>query len=229
MSEVKQVHHKSENELVVERAKDFWSKYNKTIVTICAAIIVLGGGYLAYKYLYQEPREQKAYDAIFKAQDYFQKDSLRQALQGDGQFPGFDKIISQYGGTEAGNLAKYYAGASYLKLGDNTKAVKYLKDFKTDAKQVQARAYKLLGDAYANQGKNEDALTSYKKAGHEFEEDDVNSSEYLFLAAYFAERNLKNKKEAIDLYKEIKKKYPNTQYGFEADKFLAHAGVYDSE
>src|SRR5438105_2220162 len=164
MSEVKQVPHKSENDLVVERARDFWSKYNRLILIVSTAIIVLGGGYLAYKYLIKEPREQKANDAIFKAEDYFQKDSLRQALNGDGQYPGFEKIISQYSGTEAANLAKYYAGATYLKSGDNNKAVKYLKDFSTDAKQIQARAYKLLGDAYANLGKNSDALENYKKA-----------------------------------------------------------------
>src|SRR6478752_6919884 len=121
MSEVKHARHQTENEVVIERAKDFWSKYNRLIVSICGAIIILGGGYLTYKYLIQEPKEQKAKDAIFKAEDYFQKDSLKQAVQGDGQYPGFEREISQYGGTEAGNLAKYYAGASYLKLGDNTK------------------------------------------------------------------------------------------------------------
>lgn len=229
MSEVKHVRHQTENEVVIERAKDFWSKYNRLIVSICGAIIILGGGYLAYKYLVKEPKELKANDALFKAEDYFQKDSLKQALQGDGQYPGFEKVISQYGGTEAGNLAKYYAGASYLRMGDNTKAVKYLKDFSTDAKQIQARAYKLLADAYANQGKNSDALDNYKKAAHEFEEDDANSSQYLFMAAYFADRVLNDKKQAIDLYKEIKNKYPNTQYGFEADKYLAQAGVYSVE
>jgi predicted negative regulator of RcsB-dependent stress response len=53
-------------------------------------------------------------------------------------------------------------------LGDSSKAIKYLKDFDTDAKPVQARAYKLLGDAYADQGKNADALSSYTKSGASF-------------------------------------------------------------
>ena len=154
---------------------------------------------------------------------------MKQALNGDGQYPGFEKIISQYGGTDAGNLAKFYAGACYLKLGDNAKAAKYLGDFSTSAKQIQARAYKLLGDADANLGKNGDALNAYKKAAHEFEEDDVNASEYLFTAAYFADRVMNDKKEAIDLYKELRKKYPNTQFGFEAEKYLGQAGVYNAD
>jgi len=96
MAEVKQVRHTTENDLVVERAKDFWSKYNRPILIVCAVIIVLGGGYLAYKYLVKEPQEQKASDALFKAEDYFTKDSVKQALNGDGQYPGFEKIASQY-------------------------------------------------------------------------------------------------------------------------------------
>jgi predicted negative regulator of RcsB-dependent stress response len=229
MSEIKQVRHQTENELMVERAKDFWTKNGRTIMIVCITIIVLGGAYLIYKYMIKEPKEVKAHDAIFKAEQYFQQDSLKQALMGDGQYPGFEKIINQYSGTEAANLAKYYAGAAYLKLGENAKAAKYLSDFHTNAKQIQARAYKLEGDAYANLGKNAEALSAYKKAGHEYEEDDANSSEYLFMAAYFADRVLNDKKQAIDLYKEVKKKYPNTQFGFEADKYLAQAGVYNTD
>lgn len=229
MAEVKHVRQQTESDLVIERAKDFWSKYGRMIMIVCGAVIVLGGGYLAYKYLIKGPKEQKATDAMFRAEEYFAKDSVKLALNGDGQYPGFEKIISQYSGTEAANLAKYYAGAAYLKTGNDAKAAKYLSDFSTDAKQIQARAYKLLGDAYAGLGKNADALSSYKKAGHEFKEDDVNSSEYLFMAAYFADRIMNDKKEAIDIFKELKKNYPNTQYGYEADKYLAQAGVYSAE
>jgi hypothetical protein len=38
---------------------------------------------------------------------------------------------------------------------------------------------------------------------------------------------LKNNKEALDLFKELKEKYPRTEKGFEADKYLAQLGVYN--
>lgn len=226
MAETKTVSHYTQNHQTFDRAKDFWDKYNRIIIIICAAIIILGGAYLAYKYLYLQPMEVKAADAISRAEEYYRADSLKTALNGDGMNPGFIKIIDKYGSTEAGNTAKFYAGASALKLGDYGKAVTYLKDFHTDAKQIQARAYKLLADAYAEQGKNGEALDNYKKAAHTFEADDFNSSEYLFMAAYFADRVQKNQKEAIDLFKELKNKYPQTEKGFEADKYLAQLGVY---
>jgi predicted negative regulator of RcsB-dependent stress response len=225
MSDTKTLSRTTENEEVLDRARNFWDRNSKIISTVGVAILLIVGGYLAYKNLVQGPKEAKASEAIFKAEDYFRGDSLNLALNGDGANPGFLKIISQYGGTKAGNLAHFYAGAIYLQMGDAAKAQKHLGDFSTDAKQVQARAYKLLGDAYAEQGKNGDALDSYKKAAHHFETDEAAASEYLFMAAYFADRVMKNNKEAIALYKELKEKYSRTEKGFEADKYLAQLGV----
>ncbi|MBK5270340.1 MAG: tetratricopeptide repeat protein [Bacteroidia bacterium] len=216
-------------EIMIAKAKDFWSRYNKPLMIISTVIILLIGGYYIYKEFFKAPKEAKAVDSMFKAEEYYKMDSVNLALNGDGQNPGFLRIISNYGGTEAGNLANFYAGSCYIKLGDNEKAVKYLKKFSTGSKLVQARAYKLLADAYADLGKNEDALDYYKKAAHHFEKDETNSSEYLFLAAYFADRVLKNQKEAISLYKELKEKYPNTQQGTQAEGYLAQLGVYSTE
>lgn len=229
MAETKHAVPHSESQVIVDRAKDFWGKYNRPVMIIAIAVIALSAAYLGYKYLIKEPNEKKASEAIFKAEDYYRQDSLQLALKGDGVNYGFEKVISNYGSTKAGNLAKFYAGTIYLKLGDYAKATKYLGDFSTDAKQVQARAYKLLGDAYSEQGKNADALSSYKKAANEFEEDDANAAEYLFFAAYFADRVMKDQKQAVDLFKELKEKYPRTQQGFEADKYLAQLGVYSDK
>ena len=227
MAEVKhQVRHTSENEQVIERAKDFWAKYGKITTVIAAAIIILGGGWLAYKYMVLVPKQEKAEEAMWRAENYFAQDSLQKALKGDGQSAGFEKIASQYSGTDGGELANYYIGVIALKQGDNNKAIKSLKAFSTNAHQVQARAYKLLGDAYANAGKNSDALDSYKKAAHEFEKDKLNSSEYLMMAAYFADKVLNDKKQAEELYKEIQSKYPNSQAGDDAGKYLAEMGIY---
>ena len=83
------------------------------------------------------------------------------------------------------------------------------------------------GISYADLGKNSDALSSYKKAARHFEDDQLNSAEYLWYAAYFADRVMKDQKQAIDIYKEIKEKYPKTQQAFDADNYLAQLGVYN--
>lgn len=229
MAEVKGARPVTESEAVIERAKDFWGQYGKILTYALGAIVLLVGGFLAYQKFVKEPKEKKAADAIFYAQQYYAQDSLDKALTGDGQHIGFDKAISQYGGTAAGNLAKFYAGSIYLKKGSFAKAAGYLKDFSTDAPQIQARAYKLLGDALAEQGKGKEAVDQYKKAAREFEEDDASASEALFLAAYLSDKVLNDKTAAVDLYKEVKTKYSQTQWSFEAEKYLATHGVYDAE
>jgi tetratricopeptide (TPR) repeat protein len=214
-------------EAVVAKAKDFWEKYSKYITWVAGAVIVLVGGFYIYKNFFKGPKEAKANDALFMAESYFRKDSINLALNGDGPNAGFLKIIKNYGGTDAGNLANFYAGVCYIKLNENDKAVKYLKKFSTSSKPAQARAYKLLGDAYGDLGKNAEAISYYKKAAREFEEDKEASAGALFSAAYLADRVLKDSKQAIALYKELKEKFPNTKEGRGVDNYLGQLGVVD--
>lgn len=229
MADKKNAQDRNSEEQVVAQARDFWTRYNKPIMIVSLLLILGIGGWYAYKNFFKDPKESKAADAMFKAEEYYRMDSLDLALNGDGQFDGFLRVIDKYGGTDAGNLARFYAGDIYIRKGDNANAVKHLEKFSTSSKALQARAYKLLGDAYADQGKNSDALNNYKKAAGHFEDDEANSAEYLFYAAYFADRVMKDKEEAIKLYKELKKKFPNSQQAFDADSYLAQLGVYSVE
>jgi tetratricopeptide (TPR) repeat protein len=210
---------------VVDKAIGFWEKNSKKIITVSVAIIVVVGGYLGYKNLIQMPKEQKASEELFAAENNFRKDSFNLALNGSGSTPGFLKVISKYSGTKAANLAHYYAGASYLQMGDFQKAVDQLSDFNAQgAKQVEAKAEGLLGDAYAELKKNDDAIAHYKNAGTIFEEDQAISSEYLFRGAMLSEMTGKTD-QAIELYQILKDKYPRTDKGFIVDKYLARLGV----
>lgn len=227
MADKKNEQESMHDEIVIEKAKDFWSRFSKPIMIASTAIILAVGGWYIYQNYFKKPKEDKAVEAMFKAEEYYRIDSASLALNGDGQYDGFLKIISKYGGTDAANLASYYAGNCYLKLNENEKAIRYLKKFSSDAKSIQARAYKLTGDAYADMGKNADGLNYYKKAARHFEKDETNSAEYLFYAAYLADRVMKDQKEAIALYKELKEKFPRTQQASDADNYLAQLGVYN--
>jgi tetratricopeptide (TPR) repeat protein len=223
MSDKKNVQEVEVNE-TLSTVEGFWEKNKKAIIGISAAIILVAAGWLLYKTYVKQPKEERAAEASFKAEEFFRNDSLDLALNGSGTNKGFLYVIKEYDGTKAGNLAHYYAGIIYLRKGDFANAVKHLKDFSTDAKQVQMLAYGRLGDAYSEQGKKEDAVDNYKKAGHYFPEDDFNSSEFLFRAGYLLESMGKNN-EAVDVYKEIKEKYPRTEKGFSIDKYIYRLSV----
>lgn len=228
MADKKTVEESTHDQEVLDKAKDFWGKYSKPLMIASTLIILAVAGWYAYQNFVKKPKEVKGAEAIWKAEEYYRMDSVNQALNGDGINLGFIKVIDKFGGTDAGNLACFYAGSCYIKLNENDKAIKYLKKFEGDSKPIQARAYKLLGDAYGDLGKNSDALSYYKKAAAHFEKDDAASAEYLFDAAYFADRVMKDSKEAISLYKELKEKFPRTQQASDADNYLAQLGVYNT-
>ena len=215
-----------ENEQIIAKAQDFWTRYQKQITVVLAVIVLAVGGWYAYKNFIVKPNTEKAVDAMYKAEEYYRMDSLQKALNGDGINWGFVRVIKEYGGTDAGNLARLYAGDCYLRTGDFNNAVKQLKEYSTSDEMYQARAYKLLADAYSELGKNEEAIANYKKAANHFTADVNNSAEYLYMAASLAEKTGKNN-EAIELLKEIKDKYPGTNGANEAEKSLAKLGVYN--
>ncbi len=215
-----------ESEEIIAKAQDFWTRYQKQITVVLAVVVLAIGGWYAYKNFIVKPHSEKAVDAIYKAEEYYRVDSLQKALNGDGLHWGFVKVIKEYGGTDAGNLARLYAGDCYLRTGDFNNAIKQLKEYSTAEKQYQARAYKLLGDAYSELGKNDEAIASYKKAANHFPEDLHNSAEALFFAASLAEKSGKTN-EAIELYKQVRDNFPNTVAAHESDKYLAKLGVYN--
>lgn len=221
---------------VVRRARSFWDQFSKPVMYIGSAIIIIILGWYAYLNLVKGPAEQKANDAVFTIQKSFQQFASANAdtvkmelaqvcLNGDGTSNniGALKFISKYSGTDASNLCHYYAGACYLYLKQFDNAVNKLKDFSTDAHQIQSRAYGMMGDAYSELKKNDDALDYYKKAAAVNEKDEYTSSEYLFRAGLFAE-SIGKKKDAIDLLKKIKEKYPLTEKGNDVDRYLARMG-----
>jgi tetratricopeptide (TPR) repeat protein len=223
---------------IVEKARGFWVANRKIIIIAGTAVIVLLGGYLGYKYLVQIPNEKKANDQIFLAEKLFgliassssyNKDTVNIVLNGDRAtgVTGLLKIASSYGGTKSGNRAEFMIGACYLQLKQFDKAISHLKDFDANgADQVESKAYTLLGHAYAEQKKTDDALEYYKKAGTISDLDAGMASEALFIAGRYAEAMGKTK-EAIEIFQDLKDKYPASQRvgSGDVDKYLASLGV----
>jgi tetratricopeptide (TPR) repeat protein len=228
-----------ETNLAVLRARSFWDKYSKPIIYAGSAIILIIAGWYGYLNFVKLPKEKKASEAIFPAETLFDKmasasfnkDSVNIVLNGgvNNGFPvtGLLKIINNYGGTNAGNRAKYMAGACYLHIKEYDKAIKYLKDFNDKgAYQVESRAYVLLGHAYAEKNNVNEALDYYKKAATVNEKDESITTDALMLAASYADAMGKSK-EAIELYQKLKDKYPAYQSvkSGDVEKHLARLGI----
>ncbi|MBC9933379.1 tetratricopeptide repeat protein [Chitinophaga qingshengii] len=206
----------------MHQAEDFFVK-NKNVITIALlAVVVVVGGFFAYNRFVKQPNETKAQEMIFHAQNYFAVDSFKLALNGDGNNYGFLQVVNKYGGTKAGNLAKYSAGVCYIRLGEYQKGIDMLNSFSADDLLLQPTALGLIGDAYMELNKTAEGIEAYKKAGH-YNDNELTSPVYLFRAGMALEKAGKPQ-EAITIYKEIKEKFPLTNEGREMDKYLARLG-----
>ena len=207
----------------------FFFKFKKQILIAVVAVIVVIGGIILYKAFVQGPREEKASTAIARGQQYFNGEQFDKALNGDGAgYAGFVKIASDYSGTDAANLANLYAGLSYYNLGKYAEAVTYLEKFSTkgDA-MISPTATAALGNAYAQTGNVDKAISTLKKAAEMADskaDGDANNSlspTFLIQAGELLESQNK-KDEALKLYQDVKKKYVNAAVvqNSEIDKYI---------
>jgi len=176
--------HKVEEAL--SKSEKFIEKNQKFLTIIIGAAVVIVLGVFAFQKLYIGPREKAAQGQMFMAQKYFEQDSLKKALNGDGNYPGFLDIISDYSMTKASNLSKYYAGMCYLKLGKYEDAITYLKKFSSDDELVAPMATGGIGDAYMELGQKDKALEYYLKASEQ-RSNDLTTPLYLMRAAFVYE------------------------------------------
>ncbi|GGD15847.1 tetratricopeptide repeat protein [Flavobacterium orientale] len=196
------------------KAEEWVAKNQKIIFGVVAAIALLTVGYLLYGKFVTEPKEIEAAEEMFVAQQNYQQavdattgqDSLfTLALNGaDGKY-GFIKIADEFSGTDAGNLANFYAGMAYLYTGKNTEAIAYLDKFSSKDIVLSALAKGAIGDAFAQRNQLKDALEYYEKAAR-MNPNDLTTPRFLYKAGQTA-LTLGQKQEALKYFTEIKESY----------------------
>jgi TolA-binding protein len=204
------------------KIESFYEQNKKQISTITTVVLVAILGYLGYTKLYKAPAEEKAATALSFPQLYFQADSLNMALNGDGKNPGFIKIAKKYDGTAAGNLANYYEGVCYMRMGDFKNAATALKAFNGKGTLLEHAAQGLLGQAYMESGDNAKAIDCFKKATAD-KNDIVATPMYLYQLGLAYEAN-NNNAEAKAAFMRIRDEYPRSMQARDMDKELARIG-----
>lgn len=218
--DLKQEDNLQEVENALTRSEQFVEDNQKIISIVLGVVVVVVAGYLAFTKLYVQPKEKSAQEEMFFAEQYFEKDSFNLAINGDGTNPGFLDIIDDYGMTQAGKLANYYIGVSYLQMGQFEDALSYLNDFSTDDVVLAPVLAGAKGDCYAELGETSKAISAYKKAAGF--ENDFTTPIYMLKAAQLLEKDGQYA-DAIDLYKGIKEDYAASTEARTIDKYIARA------
>jgi TolA-binding protein len=207
---------------VTHTAESFLEHYSKYIISGALAIALLVASWLVYQNFIKAPREREAIEQSFQAENMFRIDSFAQALSNPGGgYPGFLKIAEDYSHTKAGNLANYYAGCSYMHLGQFDSALKFLKAYNPKDDVTAAMTYGLIGDAESEKNNFEEALKYYKKAAVTGN-NDFKTPYYLMKTGLLMDK-LNKGKEAVAVFKEIKMKYPNSAQARDIERYLTKA------
>ena len=209
---------------VRDNAQGFIEKNQGMIFGVLVGLVAIIGGIFAYNNFYKGPRVQEAANQLYQAQAQFEKDSFTVALTNPGGgYSGFLDIIDSYGGTPAANSAKYYAGISYLNLGDFDNAIKYLGDYSAAGDVLPVMKYGAMGDAYSEKNEMDKAISHYNKAVSQGG-NDVLVAYYLKKIGLWNEKN-KDFKAAQAAYQRIKSEFPDSPDGGDIDKFLARVNA----
>jgi len=205
-------------EETLSKSEQFIENNSKKLTIGLIVVLAIVGLFVAYQKWYAAPLEEEAHKAMFVAEEYFAKDSFQLAVDGRADFSGFVNVIDNYGSTKSGNLAKYYAGISYIKLKDYDKAIQYLSDFSSSDKMISNIALGNIGDAYSQKNEMAKAAEYYKKAANG-DKNEFTAPIYLMKLGKVQEGQ-KNWKEALDTYNKIKKNYASTTEGRSIDKYI---------
>ena len=199
---------------------ELWIEQNqKTLWIVLIALLVIAFGIFGVT-KYKQKRNEKASAQIFKAEQYFESEQYENALNGDGNNPGFLDIFKEYGSTKTGKLAAYYAGISYMKQGNYNEAIDYLKKYTTNDQVLASMALGAMGDCYMELGDNQNAASHYGKAA--LKNPNSFTTPMFLVKEGLTYEIMGNYAKALETYKKLKKDYPLSNEAFEIGKNIAN-------
>ncbi len=182
------------------------------IATGIIAVIVLVIGYT----IYSGNQEDQAQAILAKTEQYMNNSDWERALNGDAAegTAGLVSLVNNFGSTDAGNLAAYYAAVSSLNLGNNEDALMYIRKHTPPNDVIGIGAMALHATIEANAGNHKEAGDLYLKAAN-LVTSDTNTPQNLLLAAqhYMAGDLKSDAKKAVD---RIVNEFPDSPQAQEA-------------
>ena len=205
-------------EETLSRTEHFLEENYKVLLIIVGIIVVIVGAFYLGK-IYLNKKNVEAQSQMFQAERWLEMDSLKLALNGDGNYLGFIDIAKNYKMTSAGNMAKYSAGICFLHLGQYKDAIDYLSKYSKKDKIIASLAIGAIGDAYVELGDVDQGITKYIEAA-EYGKNNFNSPIFLMKAGEIYELQEKYA-DALKIYEQIKNNYPESTEGVNIDKNIS--------
>ncbi len=186
------------------------------LIAAAAGIVILFLGVVGYMF-YQANQSDRADDVLGAILPTYESGSYQEALDGNADAIGLLDIADDYGSTEAGNLAKFYAAAALFELERYEEAAEMYEDY--DGGEDLLGASALAGQAAITEinGDHDGAATLYRRAARAYESAATAPAYYLDAARNF---------EAAGNYDAAREAYEAITEDYEDAPEAANISVY---
>ena len=202
----------------LSKTEQFIEDNRNVLMSIIGAIIIAFLFVYGYKNFYKKPLNNKAQNQLFIGEQYFEKGDFQVALNGTEDYIGLINITEQYSNTQSGNLARYYAGISHLRLGEFENAIQMLEKYNSEDKLLASIAKGAIGDAFAELNQPKEAIEYYKKAIR-ISSNNLTTPIFLMKCANIYESEEKFQ-EAKSCYLTIQSDYPESSQAKNIEKYI---------
>jgi tetratricopeptide (TPR) repeat protein len=192
----------------VGKVNNFYQNNRIAILSVMVVLTVIVGSLIGYSF-YAESQEERAQVLLAEAEQYYTEGDYQRALNGDdADFTlGMIQIADNFSGTDAGNLATYYASVSYFKLGQYEDALAYIKNYDNPKGILGVGSISYYATLLNQLERFEEAAEKFEKAA----EWDVNenTTPYNLYKAAKAWEKAGNTERAAELVNRIIEEYPD--------------------
>ncbi|MBM4166604.1 MAG: tetratricopeptide repeat protein [Ignavibacteria bacterium] len=203
----------------VERASAWYYAYQKNVTTAVIAVLTIVGALWYYSY-HVRSNNERASAELGKVYSLYDNGQFKEAIEGnpDNKIPGLKSLVENYDGTDAGEIAELYLANAYSMTNDYENALKHFERCNVSDARLKAAVLAGIASCKELQKNYREAAEHYRKAAA-LSGVSVATPEYIFYAANnFA---LCGEKEtARELYKRLKKEFPQSQQARDIDRFL---------
>lgn len=203
---------------VYSKTEVFIEKNKNTLLYAGIAFVLLVGAILFWNSR-QTAKDTEGGNLIWKAEYWFEIDSLDLALRGNDEYYGFEYLADEYSSTPTGSLANFYLGSIYLKKGEYDLALTHYDESDPQDEVLSMMRLGGMGDANMELGNASEAAGLYEKAASS-EDNEFFTPLYLFKAAV-AHKESGNLAKAAELFNQVSDDYPNYQDAALAKKYAA--------
>ena len=215
-------HELREDQLATAAAKGMtlWEKHQTLIIGLGIGLVVLLVALVGYNF-WQGKQDEAAAERLGLILAQYEQGQYAQALDGTADRPGLIEIADEFGSTDTGNLATFYAADALYQLERYDEALTYFERYDADDDILGASALAGQAAIKEQQGDNAAAARLFRRAADAYASP-ATAPDYLMAAGRNFEAAGDNA-SAIEVYEAFLEEYDETPNAIVVEALLAQA------